>query len=240
MRGTPTPPMRFLCRGGVHRGHKRPRKRAFLTPESIPSARARNPINVAKRKRTTRSRSSASAPSQRALAKSIGRSPGTIGGWVAHPEWPFGRRGPFNVEAVRQWAANTLTRDAGDVGADRTADVATDRASDHRDLTVLQRARVAKLVAEVELLRERLKRTQEKSVDREAAERVTGQMLAAISTLVMAESRGSNEVLHSEGIIADEHRDRAIEICERRMRTRLQTIVSRMNELYDQAVREQQ
>ena len=41
--------------------------------------------------------------SQSSLAKSIGVSPRTVTEWLGRPDWPFAKRGPWNVKAIQDW-----------------------------------------------------------------------------------------------------------------------------------------
>jgi hypothetical protein len=53
------------------------------------------------------------ASSQRGLAMALDRPLSTVRHWMDHAAWPFGRRGPWNVEGVRAWADLTFGPTAG-------------------------------------------------------------------------------------------------------------------------------
>jgi hypothetical protein len=48
------------------------------------------------------------ASSLSALARLVGKTPKTLSLWSRDARWPFGRSGPYDVAAVRAWAARTL------------------------------------------------------------------------------------------------------------------------------------
>ena len=55
--------------------------------------------------------------SRRALGKALGVTHQTVGQWLEHSEWTFGRKPPWDVEAVEAWRAETLKPDANAVDA---------------------------------------------------------------------------------------------------------------------------
>jgi len=46
--------------------------------------------------------------SGRQLAKSLGKSQSAVRKWFAHDAWPFGRSGPWDIAAVKSWAAKHI------------------------------------------------------------------------------------------------------------------------------------
>jgi hypothetical protein len=56
------------------------------------------------------------ARSQRQLAAAVGRSQSAIAQWIKDSRWPFSKRAPWNVEAVKVWVSSTLEKTPEDVG----------------------------------------------------------------------------------------------------------------------------
>src|SRR5688500_13006407 len=54
------------------------------------------------------------AKSQRQLAQAVRVSQAAVSGWTRRPDWPFARRGPWDVAKVKSWAANLQENRAAD------------------------------------------------------------------------------------------------------------------------------
>lgn len=70
------------------------------------------------------------ANSCRALAAALGKSHVAVWKWLHHPAWPFARRGPWSVDAVRAWAASCLQPNRADYGGMGNAPPAGQRLTD--------------------------------------------------------------------------------------------------------------
>lgn len=57
------------------------------------------------------------ARTQRELAAAVGRSQPAVLKWIRHPTWPFGATGPWDVAAVKKWAAGLQEDRAADAAA---------------------------------------------------------------------------------------------------------------------------
>ncbi len=75
-----------------------------------------------------------SVGSMRGLAKELGVSPKTVSKWAGDARWPFGKRGPYDVEAVRRWRSEVLAPNPADLHKGASGDADPDRAAMAVDL----------------------------------------------------------------------------------------------------------
>ena len=66
----------------------------------------------------------------RELAAALGKSHVSVWRWLRHPAWPFGRRGPWSVDAVRAWATCCLQMDRAQYAGMARAAGGTQRLAD--------------------------------------------------------------------------------------------------------------
>lgn len=170
------------------------------------------------------------APNLSAVGRALGVSDVAVGKWAR--SWPFGRRGPFDLDAIRTWrAANVRTaphrRPApapapGPGVAPGFAPPGDDLADQVRFLGPLQRAQLAKLQRQARLLERQIGRYEEIYAERAAIKAEVGAIIANTRSVLLASARTLADGLKTLALLAPGPGTR--DAVEREIRGRLESI----------------
>lgn len=125
-----------------------------------------------------------SAPTQTAAAKAVGVSARTFRDWVRRPDWRFGRRGPYDIDAVVRW------RETLNGTAPQNAIAAAYARRKHRVGVILAIERARKLRFEREIL-------VEKHILRITSDRVYTKMMALFHSKIVQWVEGMAGMFHN-------------------------------------------
>lgn len=131
------------------------------------------------------------ANSQRQLASALKRSQSAIAQWIKDDRWPFPRKAPWNVEAVKGWASIALEKSSGDVGAGPA----------EPGSSALTKARTLKTIKEVKRIDIQIGQLTGKLVEREAISAEFKQVLIRLKNDLLGFSRQLADALEIRGLV---------------------------------------
>jgi hypothetical protein len=123
------------------------------------------------------------------LARELGVTKGRVSQWSR--DWPFGQRGPFDVERVRAWQRDTF--------AEQPAPYA-ERSSD--EMSQLQRASLLLKVKQAARIDRQIKHIDRHYIDRADAQKQIAAVLANFQSVLLAGPQQQAHLYLSNGLLA--------------------------------------
>ncbi len=124
------------------------------------------------------------AKSIRSLGRQVGRAESTVRKWLARPDWPFSRTGPWDVSQVTSWMEIHLKPDPAKAYRKRMAQAAAGKA-EFGELTAKQKADIQyKIERTLAVRQRRLKEAGDLHDARQCQERILRQIHAVRSSLL--------------------------------------------------------